>query len=203
MKRKQVGLFFGSFNPIHIGHLIIANHIAENTSLQEVWFVVSPQNPFKKKSSLLDERQRLYMVNLAIEDNEKLRASAVEFDLPQPSYTVDTLAYLGEKHPNLEFALLMGSDNLASIEKWKNYSVILKNHQLYVYPRPGFDADRWKGHPGIHLMEVPQLLVSASFIRDQIRAGKSARYLLHEPVWRYVEEMNFYRKPWGSGESEN
>ena len=202
MKRKQVGLFFGSFNPIHVGHLIIANHIAENTGLDEVWLVISPQNPFKKKSSLLDERQRLYMVNLAIEDNAKLRASSVEFDMPQPSYTVDTLAYLGEKHPHLDFALLMGSDNLASIEKWKNYSVILQNHQIYIYPRPGFDAAQWKDHPRIQFMEVPQLLVSASFIRDQIREGKSARYLLSEPVWRYVQEMNFYRKPWTASDKE-
>ncbi|MBI1192569.1 MAG: nicotinate-nucleotide adenylyltransferase [Bacteroidetes bacterium] len=190
---KQVGLFFGSFNPIHVGHLIIANHILQNSPLQEIWFVVSPQNPFKAKNSLLDERQRLYMVNLAVEDNYQLRSSAVEFDLPVPSYTVDTLAYLQEKHPSDQFSLLMGSDNLESIEKWKNYSVILDRHPLYVYHRPGYDAHRWKNSSNIHFADAPQLLVSASFIREQIQAGKSVQYLLTEPVYRYVEEMNFYK----------
>jgi len=190
---KQVGLFFGSFNPIHVGHLIIANHIVQNSPLQEIWFVVSPQNPFKTKSSLLDERQRLYMVNLAVEDNYQLRSSSVEFDLPVPSYTVDTLAYLQEKHPADQFSLLMGSDNLDSIEKWKNYNVIIERHALYVYHRPGYDADRWKNMPNIHFPEAPQLLVSASFIREQIQAGRSVQYLLTEPVYRYVQEMNFYK----------
>jgi nicotinate-nucleotide adenylyltransferase len=195
---KQVGLFFGSFNPIHVGHLIIANYIVQNSPLQEIWFVVSPQNPFKTKSSLLDERQRLYMVNLAIEDNYQLRSSAVEFDLPVPSYTVDTLAYLQEKHPNDQFSLIMGSDNLDSLEKWKNYTVILQRHTLYVYNRPGYEATKWKNNANIHFCEAPQLHLSASFIREQIQAGKSVRYLLTEPVHRYVEEMNFYktiRKP--------
>lgn len=192
---KKVGLFFGSFNPIHVGHLIIANHMVQNTSLKEVWFVVSPQNPFKKKSTLLDERQRLYMVNLAVEDNYQLRSCAVEFDLPLPSYTVDTLAHLGEKYPENEFSLLMGSDNLESLKKWKNYQVILANHDLFVYPRQGFEMPALREHARVHLMDVPQLQVSASFIREQIQSGKSVKYLLTEPVFRFVEEMNFYRMP--------
>jgi len=190
---KQVGLFFGSFNPIHVGHLIIANHIVQNSPLQEIWFVVSPQNPFKSKSSLLDERQRLYMVNLAIEDNYQLRSSSVEFDLPVPSYTVDTLAYLQEKHPKDQFSLIMGTDNLESLNKWKNYTVILERHALYIYTRPGYQAANWKNNANIHFCEAPQLHLSSSFIREQIQAGKSVQYLLTERVHRYVEEMNFYK----------
>ena len=193
---KKIGLFFGSFNPIHVGHLIIANYVVEHTSCVEVWFVVSPQNPFKTKSSLLDERQRLYMVNLAVEDNFRLRSSAVEFDLPVPSYTVDTLAYLEEKYPNDEFCLIMGSDNLESIGKWKNYEVILERYQIYVYPRPGFSDQAMKDHPSIRFMDVTQLHVSASYIREQIVQRKSVQYLLTEPVRQYIEEMNFYREPW-------
>ena len=193
---KKIGLFFGSFNPIHVGHLIIANYVVEHTSCVEVWFVVSPQNPFKTKSSLLDERQRLYMVNLAVEDNFRLRSSAVEFDLPVPSYTVDTLAYLEEKYPNDEFCLIMGSDNLESIGKWKNYEVILERYPIYVYQRPGLSDQAMKDHHSIRLMDVPQLHVSASYIREQIAQRKSVQYLLTEPVRQYIEEMNFYREPW-------
>ena len=129
----RIGLFFGSFNPIHTGHLIIANHFAENTDLHQVWFIVSPQNPFKEKSSLLDEKHRLYMVNLAVENNYKLQASNIEFHLPQPSYTINTLTHLKEKHPEHEFILLMGSDNLPSLHKWKNIELILRDHPIYVY----------------------------------------------------------------------
>jgi nicotinate-nucleotide adenylyltransferase len=197
---RSIGLFFGSFNPIHVGHLIIANHMVENTELQEVWFVVSPQNPFKQKSNLLDAHQRLHLVELAIEGDHRLRASRVEFDLPVPSYTVDTLAVLEAKHPRDRFALLMGSDNLQSIDRWKNYEVLLKRHRLLVYPRPGFEATEWINHPAVEIQEVPLLQVSASFIRHQIREGKSVRYLLSDPVWRYVDQMNYYREPYRPGE---
>ncbi|MFT4537050.1 MAG: nicotinate-nucleotide adenylyltransferase [Saprospiraceae bacterium] len=190
---RKVGLFFGSFNPIHVGHLIIANHIVEHTDLREVWFVITPHNPFKKKSSLLDERQRLYMVNLAVEDNYNLRASSVEFDLPIPSYTVDTLAYLDEKYPDNEFRLIMGSDNLMSLSKWKNYEQIVKRNKIIVYPRPGYEAPELAAKLDVELLNVPQMILSASHIRKTIKDAKSIKYLVTEPVRKYIEEMNLYK----------
>lgn len=190
---KRIGLFFGSFNPIHVGHLIIASQVVEQTDRDEVWFVVSPQNPFKRKDSLLDQRQRLHLVRLAIGDDDRLRASDVEFGLPVPSYTVDTLAHLGERHPAHDFALIMGSDNLQSLPKWKNAPVLLDRYRMLVYPRPGFDGGALREHPAVRWLDLPLLQVSATFVRQAIAEGRSARYLLPDPVYRYVEEMGFYR----------
>lgn len=190
----KIGLFFGSFNPIHIGHLIIANYFAEETDLDQVWFVVSPQNPFKTKNSLLDERHRLYMVNLAIEDNYKLQASNIEFHLPQPSYTIDTLAYLKEKYPDHEFILIMGSDNLLSFQKWKNYEQILKSHRIYIYTRAEEDKRTYDLAGDIRFFDVPVINISSTYIRTNISMGKSVRYLVPEKVWQHLIEMNFYKK---------
>ena len=196
---KKVGLFFGSFNPIHVGHLVIANHIAQSEFVDEVWFVVSPQNPFKEKKSLLADIHRLALVNEAIFENPKLKSSNIEFSMPKPSYTSDTLAYLMDKYPGTEFSLIMGEDNIKSFHKWKNYEVILKNHQILVFPRVGVD-DELKAkseilnHKQVHLLEdTPVMDISASFIRKQIKTGKSVAYLLTDKVEKYVEEMGFYK----------
>ena len=189
----KTGLYFGSFNPIHIGHLVIAEYMLEHSDLQEIWFVVSPCNPLKKKSSLLDDRQRLYMVNLAIEDDDRFRASDVEFGLPQPSYTCHTLVHLQEKFPQREFALIMGEDNLQTFEKWLNYDWILDNYHLYVYPRPGYDAAERKSHPHVTFVDAPQIELSSTMIRDNIKLRKSVRYMLPPKVFQYIDEMGFYR----------
>ena len=189
----KTGLYFGSFNPIHIGHLVIAEYMLEHSDLQEIWFVVSPCNPLKKKSSLLDDRQRLYMVNLAIEDDDRFRASDVEFGLPQPSYTCHTLVLLQEKFPQREFALIMGEDNLQTFEKWLNYDWILDNYHLYVYPRPGYDAAERKSHPHVTFVDAPQMELSSTMIRDNIKLRKSVRYMLPPKVFQYIDEMGFYR----------
>lgn len=189
----KIGLFFGTFNPIHIGHLIIANHIVENSDLEEVWLVVSPQNPFKKSINLLSEYNRLHLVNLAINDNEKLRACDIEFNLPKPSYTIDTLVYLKEKYPNNEFQLIMGSDNLKTLHKWKNGDVIAQNHKIIVYERPDAPVERANFTENIQILETPLLHISATFIRKSIQNGNSCKYLLHPKVQAYIEEMNFYK----------
>lgn len=189
----KIGLFFGSFNPVHNGHLIIANYICQTTELQKVWLVVSPQNPFKEKESLLREYDRLHLINLAIEDNKFLKASNVEFNLPQPNYTIDTLAYLYEKYPQHEFALIMGSDNLSSFHKWKNYEHILARHHLYIYPRSGSEKNFFAAHPHIHHLEFPLLDISATFIRQKIKAGLSMQFFLPDAVWKYIEENRLYR----------
>ena len=203
---KKIGLFFGSFNPIHIGHLLIANHMINHTDLEEIWFVVSPHNPHKKKASLLKDYHRLAIVNEAIEDNDRFKSSDVEFGLPQPSYTVETLAYLKEKHPTYKFSLLMGEDNLRSFHKWKNYELILENNPIFIYPRvltiqeltdANFKVDeRTKAllnHKNITLTDAPVMKVSSSLIRNLTKAGKSTKYLLTESAKKYVEEMNFYK----------
>jgi nicotinate-nucleotide adenylyltransferase len=190
----KIGLFFGSFNPLHIGHMAIAQYMVEFTDLEQVWFVVSPQNPFKEKSSLLNQHHRLMMVRIATEDNPKLNASDIEFGLSQPSYTVDTLAYIQEKYPKHEFSLIMGSDNLQHFRKWKNSDVILANHQLYVYPRPKTKDCELAKHPKVQITQAPLMEISASFIRQSIHDQKDICYLLPEKVWQYVDEMNFYRK---------
>ena len=192
--KKQIGLFFGSFNPIHIGHLIIANHLVEHSAMNELWFVVTPQNPFKEKQSLLDNHLRLEMVNLAIESYPKLRASNIEFHLPQPNYTVNTLAYLEEKHPNTNFALIMGEDNLKSFHKWKNYEHILANYFIYVYPRisEGTVPKALTEHPHITRVPAPIIELSATFIREEIKAGHNIRPLLPEKVWQYIDKLGLY-----------
>jgi len=200
---KTIGLFFGSFNPIHVGHLILANHFVNETNMDEVWFVVSPHNPHKVKASLLNENHRLAMVNEAIDDNLKLKASNIEFEMPKPSYTVDTLAYLKEKHPTYQFALIMGEDNLRSFHKWKNYEVILENYPIFIYPRvytvQELEAQAKEKqndlvkHPNVQVVDAPLMKVSSSFIRKAIKNKKDVRYLLSEPVFKYLDEMNFYK----------
>lgn len=192
---KKVGLFFGTFNPIHTGHLIIANHMAEYSNLEEIWLVVTPHNPHKKKSSLLDNHHRLEMVYKACESYDKLKPSNIEFDLPQPNYTVHTLAYLQEKFPTNEFSLIMGEDNLKSLHKWKNSEIIVENHELYVYPRiaPGIVSEDYKGHAKITKVNAPIVEISSTFIRKSIKQSKNVRPLLNEQVWKYIDEMNFYK----------
>ena len=202
----RVGLYFGTFNPIHVGHLIIANYMVDRTELDQVWLVVSPQNPLKDKKSLLADYHRLALVRVGIEENHNLRASDIEFKLSKPSYTVTTLAYLKEKHPGYEFALIMGEDNLRTLHKWKNYEEILDNHKLYVYPRAMTMQEeeelRLAGklennnieHANIVMCnDVPVMKISSSFIRKSVQEGKDVRYLLTEDVHKYLDEMNFYR----------
>jgi nicotinate-nucleotide adenylyltransferase len=193
--RLKIGLYFGSFNPVHIGHLAIANYIVEFTNIDRLWFVVSPQNPFKKKENLLADYHRLELVNRAIEFDNRFKASNIEFNLPKPSYTVDTLAYLKERYPENSFVILMGSDNLESFHKWKNSDVILENYGVIVYPRPGFDSFKIPAHKNITVAEnVPLMEISSSFIRDAIKAGKDVRHFIPHKAWEYLDEMNFYRK---------
>ncbi len=189
----MVGLFFGSFNPIHIGHLIIANYMANYTPLKEVWLVVSPHNPLKVKSGLADMYDRLEMVRLATEPSPNLKVSDIEFKLPQPSYTVDTLAHLEEKHPGRQFALIMGADNLVSLKKWKNYELLLRKHEIYVYPRPGSDLSEWQNHPSIKITETPQMEISSTFIRNSIKDNKSIQFLVPEVVIDFMEKKSLYK----------
>jgi len=194
MRKKKVGLFFGSFNPIHVGHLIIANAMLNETDLDQVWFVVSPQNPFKKKSSLLNEVERLRLVDLAIEDNLGFKSSNIEFTLPKPSYTIDTLAHLEErKGEHFQFSLIMGSDNLVNFHKWKNHEEILKNYELFVYNRPGSEETAFHSHNSVTLVESPLMHISATFIRNNIKQGKSVRYLLAEIVNQEIEAKGYYK----------
>jgi len=188
----RIGLFFGSFNPMHIGHKIIASYVAEFSDLEKVFFVVSPQNPLKKKQSLLDQHQRLMIIRMVVEDNSKLQVSDIEFSMTQPSYTIDTLMRLKEKYPENEYILIMGADNLKNFHKWKNYEQILQDYSIYVYPRPGIKID--VSHKNIHIIKnVPLMDISASFIRDSIKQKKDVSYLMPEKVWQYIEEMNFYK----------
>ena len=191
----KIGLFFGSFNPIHIGHLVIANHMVEFTDLEQVWLVVSPQNPFKERSQLLNDYIRLDMVRMAIEHYPKLRASDIEFSLPKPSYTIDTLTYLQEKYPEKEFSLIMGMDNLESFPKWKNHEQILKNHHLYVYPRIGSEGGELVSFPNVTIVpDVPVMQISATFIRESIRNNKNVTPLLPEKVADFLDKNIYYRK---------
>ncbi|WP_298893241.1 nicotinate (nicotinamide) nucleotide adenylyltransferase [uncultured Psychroserpens sp.] len=191
----KVGLYFGTFNPIHVGHLTIANHLAEYSDLDKIWFVVTPHSPFKKKSSLLDNRQRYEMVYRATEDYVKLEPSDIEFNLPQPNYTINTLTHLQEKYPKYEFALIMGEDNLKSFHKWKNYDLILENHNIYIYPRisEGSVDTQFDDHKKIHKVNAPIMELSSTFIRKSIKEGKNVRPMLPEHVWEYLDEMNFYK----------
>lgn len=190
---KKVALFFGSFNPIHIGHMIIASHVADNTECNQVWFVVSPHNPLKKKKTLLEDHHRLEMVRRAIENDTRFRASDVEFHLEQPSYTTITLAHLKEKHPNVEFSLVMGGDNLASLPKWKNFETILENYPIICYSRPNSDTSEIEKRGNVTILDAPQMNISSSHIRDQISKGYTVKYLMPLEAWQYLDEMNFYR----------
>ena len=202
----KIGLYFGTFNPIHIGHMIIANHMAEYSGLEQIWMVVTPHNPLKKKNTLLDDYHRLQMVHLATEDFPKIKPSDIEFKLSQPNYTVNTLVHLQEKYPSYEFSLIMGEDNLKSLHIWKNYEAILTHHEIYVYPR--LDAKgqttesiaseipdlELKNHPKIHMIDAPVVEISATFIRNNIKKGKNVQPLLPNKVWEYIDHNNFYRK---------
>jgi len=190
---KKTGLFFGSFNPIHAGHLIIASYMANFTDLHEVWLVISPQNPLKNKKGLGNMYDRLEMARLATEPSEQIKVSDIEFSLPKPSYTVDTLAYLHEKYPDREFVLIMGADNLVSFKKWKNYEVLLNNYKLYVYPRPGADTSEWKDHPSVTLTETPQMEISSTFIRKAILDKKNIQFLVPDNVIAFMDSKNMYR----------
>lgn len=190
----KIGLYFGSFNPIHIGHMAIANYLVEFTDLQQLWFVVSPQNPLKNKKSLLPEYQRLELVNIAIDDYPSFRASNIEFSLPKPSYTIDTLTYLSEKYPEHSFCPIIGADNLETFTKWKNYEVLLDLYQIYVYPRPNAPQTEFHSHPSFSFIEAPLMEISSSMIRDAIRDGRNVRFLLPGKVFDYIDEMNFYKK---------
>jgi nicotinate-nucleotide adenylyltransferase len=186
----KIGLFFGSFNPIHVGHLIIGNTMAQTTDLDEVWYVVSPQNPFKKNQSLLHEFDRLDMVTAAINDTPYLRASDIEFNLPKPSYTIDTLTYLSDKYPQHSFVLIIGEDNLVQFKNWKNYEQILEHYSLYVYPRPNSPETDLRQHPSVRMVEAPLLEISATYIRSLIKEEKSIRFLVPNDV----EELILSRK---------
>ncbi len=186
-----VGLYFGSFNPIHIGHLIIANHIANNTSLNQVWFVISPQNPLKKERTLLNERHRKHLIDLCIEGEKKLRTNDIEFRLPKPSYTIDTMAYLSEKYPQTTFSIIMGSDSFTNIKRWKNYELLLKNYEIYIYERPGFKVKE-KLKARLTMLQAPLLEISSTHVRELIRLKKSIRYLVPDIVKEEIESQQYY-----------
>ncbi len=196
----KIGLYFGSFNPIHIGHIAIAGYMTEFAGLDQVWFVVSPHNPLKKKETLLKDHNRLYMAQLAIGDNDKLKASDIEFKLPVPSYTIDTLTYLKEKFPKNEFCLVMGEDNLYTLHKWKNTDELISKYPIYVYPRPesakpsSTMLDKILSLADIHHVDAPMMDISGTFIRNGIRDGKDMSYFLAPSVWKYIREMHFYEK---------
>jgi nicotinate-nucleotide adenylyltransferase len=193
---KKVGLYFGTFNPIHIGHLVIANHMVEFSDLDEVWFVVTPQSPFKTKKTLLDNHHRYEMVYEATKEYPKLKPSKIEFDLPQPNYTVNTLVHLDEKYPtNYKFSLIMGEDNLKGLHKWKNYETIIENYTIYVYPRISEEAveSQFMQHESIHRVNAPIMEISSTFIRKELKNGKNIKPMLPPEVWTYMDEMNFYR----------
>ena len=192
----KIGLYFGTFNPIHVGHLIIANHMAENSELDQIWMVVTPHNPLKKKNTLLADHHRLEMVHLATKGFPKIQPSDIEFKLPQPNYTVNTLAHLFEKFPQHEFSLIMGEDNLNSLHKWKNYEEILKNHHIYVYPRLNSEIldHQFVNHKKIHKIEAPIVELSSTFIRENIKNGKNIVPMLNKEVWDYIEHNLFYKK---------
>jgi nicotinate-nucleotide adenylyltransferase len=189
---QKIGLFFGSFNPIHTGHLIVANLMVEAADLQKVWFVVSPQNPFKPAKGLLHEFDRYDMVRASVHDNYKLEVSDVEFHLPKPSYTIHTLVHLKEKHPEKEFSIIIGEDNLEGFTRWKNYKQILDHYGLYVYPRPNAQPSELKTHPNVKFVDVPMLDISATFIRNCIRKNQSVRYLVPDAVEEMIRAKGFY-----------
>ena len=193
-KMNKTGLFFGSFNPVHNGHMIIANYILEYTDLEQIFFVVSPQNPFKERSNLLEDYHRLALVKEAIGDQSSYIACDIEFKMPKPSYTVDTLTYLKEKYPEKEFSLIMGADNLKGFHKWKNSKVIIKNHSLYVYPRPGVDIGEYENNKKVKIVNAPLMEISSTFIRNAVKEKKDVRFFMPRGAWNYMKEMHFYEK---------
>ena len=193
----QIGLFFGSFNPVHIGHMVIANHMISHTDLDKLWMVVSPHNPHKKKKSLANNYDRLNLLTKAIGENTQISASDIEFSLPTPSYTIDTLTYLKEKYPNYTFSLIMGGDNLYSFHKWKNYELLLDSHQILVYQRPTHELPEIASHPNIHILDAPMMNISSSYIRSEIEAKRSIRYLVPDSIHDNVLSIRAYTHPDG------
>lgn len=195
LQPKRIGLFFGSFNPVHVGHLIIAEYMATRTDLEQVWFVVSPHNPLKNRATLANDFDRLHMVQLAIDDNPRLRVSNIEFSLPKPSYTIDTMVYLHEKYPQHQFSLIMGSDNLSGIKKWKNYEVLLQRYTIHIYKREETSVGPTLDVPAdIRLYDVPMMDISSTYIRQSIASGLSIRYMVPEPVFQFLEGSRLYRQ---------
>lgn len=193
-KCMNIGLFFGSFNPIHIGHLALAEYMLEYTAMEKIWFVVSPQNPLKSKDSLLADHHRLEMVHLAVHDDNRFRVSDIEFRMPQPSYTIDTLSYLEEKYPEHKFSLILGADNLSSFYKWKNAELIIQKYHRYVYPRYNDSGEELPVSQNLTIVNAPRIEISSSFIRQAIKEGKSVKYFLPEKVFEYLDKMNFYKE---------
>lgn len=190
---KKIGLFFGSFNPIHQGHIMIASYLLEYTDLYEIWFIISPHNPLKPKETLLDDHHRLALAKIAIEDYPRMKASDIEFNLPQPSYTCNTLIYLKEKYPTKDFVLIMGYDSLSTLNKWKNYEFLLDAYFIYAYPRPYSDGGIFKSHPHVKLVDAPLIEISSSFIRKSIKEKKNIEAFLPTKVYKYIQEMHFYK----------
>ena len=190
----KIGLFFGSFNPIHTGHLIIANYFANNTELSQIWFVISPQNPLKSNLNLLNKYHRKYLIDIAIDGEKKLKTSTIEFSLPIPSYTIDTLTYLREKHPDFKFSIILGSDSLQNITKWKNYEFLIKNYEILAYERPGFNSENNLGK-NIIMVKSPLLDISSTTIREMIKAGKSIKFLVPDVVKEEIEKNHYYKTP--------
>ena len=188
----KIGLFFGSFNPIHHGHLMVASFIANHTDLQQIWLVVSPQNPHKTQTSLLNEYDRLHLAQLAIEDDAQIKVSDIEFKLPKPSYTIDTLTYLQEKYTQHQFHVIMGSDSFQNLPKWKNFEALVKNYQFIVYRRPGFDITEDYG-ADMQYLEAPMLELSATLIRNNCKDGITIRYLVPEQVRLEIERNNYFK----------
>ena len=193
MIKSKIGLFFGSFNPVHNGHLMLANYIVEYTDLDSVWFVVSPQNPFKDKKSLLEDHHRRDMLEMAVQNDERFDVCDIEFYMPKPSYTIDTLVRLSERYPNTEFYLICGMDNLVSFKKWKNYQVILDNYHLMVYPRKNYEGGELLNHKSVHVIEAPEIEISSTFIRKAVSENKDVRYFMPEKSYKYMTDMNFYK----------
>ncbi len=190
----KIGLYFGTFNPIHIGHMAIANYMLEFTEIEQLWFVVSPQSPFKQNKNILNNYQRLEIINLAISDKYRYKACDIEFNMPIPSYTIDTLAYLNDKYSKHNFYLIMGEDNLQSLHKWKNYEVILNNYNILVYPRPGHKAGKeLLKHKNVKIVNAPLIEISASFLRQSIYENKDIRHFIPYQSWKYIDEMGFYK----------
>ena len=193
MKKNKIGLFFGSFNPVHCGHLMLANYIVEYSDLDALWFVVSPQNPHKDKKSLLDGYHRRDMLEMAVKNDSRFEVCDIEFYMPKPSYTIDTLARLSERYPNTDFYLICGMDNLASFKKWKNYQVILDNYHLMVYPRKNYDGGELVNHESVQIVDAPEIEISSTFIRNAVAQNKDVRYFMPEISYKYMIDMNFYK----------